>query len=416
MGLLTASTATGRRRRGAEAFVVMTALAAMALAACGGSSSTSSLSTAAATEAAASSAAPVASGAETTLNMLTWQGYHDQAWLDECQQKTGVTVNAVNVGSPDEMFAKLKASPDQWDLVLATSGWFNKYVQENLLFPIEESKVTALSTMKLGFPWKDATTVDGKNYGVLYNWGDQALAWIPDAMPTDASLKQYEGADGNPNDWNILWDPAFKGKVSVFDDPTSVLPMIALAAGVKDPYNWSEADYAAVKAKLNALRPQLKRLTSGYDDQTNQFATGEAILGYLNIQSVVGGVAQAGKMMQLNHEVKQTTPAWSDNYAITQAGAEKGQAVYDFINCTMELTYQARFIATSLNSGILDYDQATSADAVAAGLTEDKLKDTMIPATQGGEAFFKSMNFFKTVEDIQKRIDLWNEFKLGLGG
>ena len=192
--------------------------------------------------------------------------------------------------------------------------------------------------------------------------------------------------------------------------------MIALAAGVKDPYNWTDADYTTVKAKLDALRPQLKRLTSGYDDQTNQFATGEANIGYLNIQSVVGGVAEAGKELDVNHQVKQTTPAWSDNYAITTVGAAKGQPVYDFINCTLETPYQARFVATSLNSGILDYDQATSAEAIAAGLTAEKLADTMIPATQQGDAFFQSMNFFKTVENLEKRLDLWNEFKLGLGG
>lgn len=58
--------------------------------------------------------------------------------------------------SPAEMFAKLKAAPDQWDIALVTSGWFDNYVKEGLLVPIDESKVTGLETIKLGFPWKDA--------------------------------------------------------------------------------------------------------------------------------------------------------------------------------------------------------------------------------------------------------------------
>ena len=40
-----------------------------------------------------------------TLNVLTWQGYHEQEWLDAFTKETGIKVNAVNVGSPDEMFA-----------------------------------------------------------------------------------------------------------------------------------------------------------------------------------------------------------------------------------------------------------------------------------------------------------------------
>ena len=73
-------------------------------------------------------------------------------------------------------------------------------------------------------------------------------------------------------------------------------------------------------------------------------------------------------------------------------------------------------MAASGNSGTLDYGQATSADAVAAGLTEDKLNATLIPFTQQGDAFFSKMLFFQPVESLDKRVSVWNEFKLGLGG
>jgi hypothetical protein len=66
------------------------------------------------------------SGEDTqTLNVLTWQGYHEQEWLDEFTEETGIKVNAVNVGSPDEMFAKVKANPQQFDIALVTSGWYD---------------------------------------------------------------------------------------------------------------------------------------------------------------------------------------------------------------------------------------------------------------------------------------------------
>ena len=394
------STPRGRRVVGLTTAV---ALGAVVLAACGGSSRSSE--TSAAGSAAASPAGSAAAGGTCdTLNVLTWETYHDPAWLDEFKKETDITVNAVNVGSPDEMFAKVKAAPDQWDLALVTSGWFNNYVKDGLLAPIDESKVTALADLKLGFPWKDATSVDGKNYGVLYNWGDQPLAWLPDKV------------SGTPASWDVLWDAQYKGQISLFDDPTSVLPMIALAAGVQNPYNWSDADFAAVKAKLDSLRPQLKRLTSGFNDQTTQFANGEAVIGYLNNIASVALLKADGVTLNVNNTVEKGVPAWSDNYAITSsAAANKADCAYKLINYTMSLPWQARFIANTGNSGILAYAQATSADAMAAGLTAEKLGGTLIPATQEGDAFFKSMLFFQPVEDMQKRIDLWNEFKLGLG-
>src|SRR5690349_16545082 len=70
-----------------------------------------------------------------TLNVLTWETYHDPAWSEAFTQETGIEVNAVNVGSADEMFAKIKANPNQFDLALVTSGWFDNYAKADLLEP-----------------------------------------------------------------------------------------------------------------------------------------------------------------------------------------------------------------------------------------------------------------------------------------
>lgn len=368
-------------------------MATLALAGCGGGSSASD---------------------SKTLNVLTWETYHDRAWLSEFTKKTGIKVNVVNVGSADEMFAKVKSAPSSWDVALVTAGWFDNYAKADLLEPIDESKVSALNNINLGFDWRGAASSGGKLYGVLYNWGDQPLAWL-DGSLNSPSLSKYENAQGQPDDWNILWDPAFKGKVSLFDDPTSVLPMIPLALGFKDPYNLTDAQFAQVKQKLMELRPQLKRLTSGFNDQTDQFAGGEATIGYLNNIASQGAVAKAGKKLEVNNLVKQGVPAWSDNYAITrEGGGKKLDAVYKFINYTESTAWQARFVAASGNNGTLDFEQATSPEAQSAGLTKDKLDATLIPSTQQGDAFFSKMLFFKPVEDQSKRVELWNEFKLGL--
>jgi spermidine/putrescine-binding protein len=375
------------------------------LAACGDSGSSSS----------STSSGSSGGGTAKSLNVLTWQGYHDKPWLAEYQKKTGVKINAINVGSPAEMFAKVKANPGQFDIVLATSGWFKNYADADLLVPIDMAKVPNLDQIKLGFAWKDATTVNGKTYGILYNWGDQPLGWLTKQLPSGSSIAKYSDSSGVPNDWNILWDPMFKGKVSVFDDPTSVEPMIPMALGFPDPYNLNEEQFTAFEKKLMELRPQVKRLTSGYDDQVNQFATGEAAIGYINIATVALDVNKKGQGMRLNHEVKQGMPAWSDNFAITkQGGGKKLDTVYKFIGEGLTVPWQARFIAKSANSGTLNYDQATSAEARAAGLGKKELATTLIPATRAGDSFFKGMRFFQSVEDLQRRLEAWNKFKLGL--
>jgi spermidine/putrescine-binding protein len=380
------------------------ALAAILLGACGSSSNESS------------TGGGGGGGSGESLSILSWDGYDEPEWLEQFEEESGISVTSTSVGSPAEMFSKVKANPGQYDIVLATAGWFPQYVEADLLEPIDEAEVPAMKNIKLGFPWKEATSVEGTLYGILYNWGNQPLAWLPEKVK-GLDLSKYENSKGELDDWNVFWDPALKGKVSIFDDPTSVEPMIALALGFENPYNLDEQEFEEFEKKLLELRPQVKRLTTGYDDQTAQLQSGEASVAYLNIISIAAALKQEGTTLDVNNLVKQGVPAWSDNLAITkEGGGGKLEAVYKFINASLDPKWQARFIATTANSGTLNYEQATSQEAKSAGLTPAKLEETLIPETKLGEAFFSKQLFFQPVEDLQKRLNLWNEFKLGLEG
>jgi spermidine/putrescine-binding protein len=346
------------------------------------------------------------------INLLTWDGYHAQEWVDEWTAETGVTVNVTNVGSPAEMFSKVKATPAQFDIAYVTAGWYENYVAEDLVIPIDESRVPGIGQISDVFPWRDATSVDGVNYGVLYAWGDQPLGWNLDAIPGDYDIDQYLNDAGEVDDWNILWDPQFEGRVTIFDDPTSVQPMIALALGFEDPFNLTDEEFEQFSDKLMELRPQVRKLTTGYDDQVTTLVTEEAILGYINIGQVIVDVNAAGVPLAASHTVSQGVPAWSDNATITaQGGANKLDCVYDFIDANIQPGWQARFTKETGGTGTLSYDQA-----IEEGLTDEELAVTLIPQTQLGDAFFESMVFFKQVEDLDARLELWNEFKLGIGG
>ncbi len=386
-------------------FAVM-ALAAVLLVACGSSSEE--------TTGEGGGGGGEASGG--SLNILSWDGYDEPEWLNQFENETGISVTSTSVGSPAEMFSKVKANPSQYDIVLNTAGWFPQYVESDLLEPIDEKEVPAMNDIKLGFPWEEATSVEGTLYGILYNWGNQAMAWLPEKIK-GLDLSKYENSKGELDDWNVFWDPALKGKVSIFDDPTSVEPMIGLALGFENPYQLNDQQFEEFEKKLLELRPQVKRLTTGYDDQIAQLQSGEASVAYLNIISIAAALNQEGTTLDVNNLVKQGVPAWSDNLAITKEGGGSNlAAVYKFINASLDRKWQARFIATTANSGTLNYEQATSPEAKAAGLTPAKLEETLIPETRLGEAFFSKQLFFQPVEDLQKRLNLWNEFKLGIEG
>jgi spermidine/putrescine-binding protein len=332
--------------------------------------------------------------------LFSWASYHDKPWIAEYEKSRGVKVSMQLYGAVPDGFAKVQANPDAFDLVMPTAGWVETYVAADLLVPIDEGRIPNLKNVTSDFDWRTATEVDGTNYGILYTWGDEPLCWLPDEIDT-------------PTSWESLYDPAVAGKVSLVDDPTTVMPFIPIMLGFPDPYNLDEAQFQEMSDALMDLRGQVTHVSASIEDQTADFANGQVTTGVLyNVSTQVALRDDGIAMEQIIPD--EGAAAWSDNYAITKAGEAKSDLVYDFIDYTLSVPWQARFIGTSSNSGVLSLDEAESPEAVKNGLDKEALDRTLLPFTADGAAFFDQLKLLQQVPNLDEWLDLWNEFKTGL--
>lgn len=326
------------------------------------------------------------------ITLLTWETYHDKPWLDAYKRKTGVEVVAVNVGSGDEMFAKLQSGSVKADVIYSDSGTIARYAKAKLIAPIDVAKVTNVSNISPGMTWKDKNSLDGKLYGIPYNWGTQPL--------------MYNTAKVNPapTSWGALWDPQYKGKVVMFDAADVTIPMVALYVGAKDAYNLTDQEFDKVRAALKKLRPQVRTIAKGFDDAVNVFASGDGVIGYCQNISEIPAISKQGPPFTYALPAE-GTPEWTDNAILTPQGQR--QVVYDFIQATLEPTWQARFVNASSNNGILSLKEAQT-----AGVNADVLKVTNI-RDQEQPGFWDKMSPLRPPESVEKRLEVWNEFKAG---
>jgi spermidine/putrescine-binding protein len=354
-----------------------------------------------------------------TINVLSWQTYHDLPWVQQFEKKTGIKVRVQDMGSVAEGLAKVTSNRSEYDIVLATSGWFSPYVDHNLLEPIDVSRLPNFTkNYHLGFKYQAFTTVHGRVYGVPYTWGTGPLAYVP-AHLKGLNLSKYENSSGVVNDWNVLWDPALKGKVTLLDEAVdNVEPMVALALGYKDPFNLTQKQLVAFKKKLSALRPQIKFLASGDADQAQALASGEAVIGQTGGNYLAGQVKKGGVTLKVVNTLKQGVTAWADNYAVTKAGGARSPqelaCVYKFMNYTYALPWQYRLLAQEGQPGILNYAQATSSEAKAHGVTKHGVDLTLIPDTRKGAAFYSKLAWLKRYPNVQEMLNIWDKFKLGI--
>ena len=132
--------------------------------------------------------------------------------------------------------------------------------------------------------------------------------------------------------------------------------MVPLALGFKDPYNLDEEEFEAFEKKLMELRPQIKRLTSGFDDQTAQLAAGEASVAMLNNIATATALKEEGKTLLTPKHHQERDARLERQPGDHQRGrgeqARRRLQVHQLRRSTP--AWQARFIANSGNSGTLE--------------------------------------------------------------
>lgn len=330
--------------------------------------------------------------ADEEITIFTWETYHDDAWLAEWTQESGIKVNVVRTGGVDEMFAQASSGAVPADVFYIDSGSIKRYQQAKLIVPIDDSKLSEAANISPGLKYKERNSIDGTLYGVPYNWGTQPLMF-------DEAVVQ-----GGTDSWDVLWDEKYAGKVNLFDDAYITFPMIALKVGAKDPYNLTEEEFELCRQALVALRPQVQTVARGFNDAEALYFAGDAALGYCQNISIVFNLQAQGRKFNYSFP-KQGTPTWIDNAVISEKGNRP--AVYKFLNDNLTIPWQSRFIASSLNNGIL-----TEEGAKAGSVAEDIMKKTNI-IDQSQPGFWEKMSVFMFPENIDRRVQMWNDFKAG---
>jgi spermidine/putrescine transport system substrate-binding protein len=327
-----------------------------------------------------------------TVTLMTWETYHDKPWLDDYRSKTNVEIKSIIVGSGDEMFAKAQSGTVTPDILIFDSSLIPRFVKAGMVAPLVDSRLRNLGVISPGLNWRANNTFDGQLYGVPYNWGTQPLMYNAETIPTA------------PDSWAALWDPAYRGKVVLFDAADVTIPMVALYVGAKDPYHLTDEEFDKVRTALQDLRPQVRTIAKGFDDAVNIYAAGDGVIGYCQNISVVNTLNNSGKRFAFSLPTE-GVPQWQDNAIVTGAGQR--QEVYDFIDATLAPTWQATFIEASTNNGILSADEARKARVPDPVLAETNILSEQDPA------FWSTMRPLQDPESIAKRLEVWNEFKAG---
>ena len=122
--------------------------------------------------------------------LATWPNYHDPASFEAFTAATGAAVQVNVFGSNEEMLAILQAGGSGWDVFVPTNYTITTYVAENIIEPLDLSKLPNYDAASFDARFAGPGTVDGKLYGASKDWGTTGMqpSVTPASIATRGSL------------------------------------------------------------------------------------------------------------------------------------------------------------------------------------------------------------------------------------
>jgi spermidine/putrescine-binding protein len=325
-----------------------------------------------------------------TLGLLVWEGYADPAFVRGFEAKCQCKVSASYMGSSDELVAKLRGgSASNYDIISPSSDVATMIATSGLAAPLDLAKIPSYSQLLPFLTSLPLVKAGGKVYGVPFQWGPNPLLYDTTAFSTP------------PESWTVLWDPKLKGKISVWDDLSTVY-MAAQVLGFDKPsshhlYELSDAELVTVKAKLIALKPNIRKIWSTGGELTNLFQNHEIV-------AAMGWPLMTNQLRKSGFPIGETIPrenttGWIDHLMITAASEHKDLAA-DFL----EYVIQAKTQKTVTD--VTGYLPANP--QVAQFMTDSEKKNLHLDDLDN---YQKRIYFWENVPRRAKYNEIWNEVK-----
>ncbi len=202
---------------------------------------------------------------EGQVKILAWPGYLERGetdkrydWLTRFEKETGCKVEVKTANTSDEMVQLMKQPG--FDLVTASGDASLRLVKMERVTPVDVSKIPNWKTVDPRLQNAAWHTVDTVHYGVPYQWGPNVLVYDTRVFPKPPKswsilFEAQKLPDGKPNQDRIQ---AYDGPIAVADAALYLMKKNP-ELGIRDPYELSPTQYAAVVALLKQQRPLLNK-------------------------------------------------------------------------------------------------------------------------------------------------------------
>lgn len=210
---------------------------------------------------------------EGALDIVAWPGYIERGatdarfdWVTSFEKSTGCKVNVTVANTSDEMVTLMNEG--SFDLVTASGDASLRLIYSGRVRELDPETIPGWDGVDPRLRTASWHTVEGKHYGVPYQWGANVLLYSTKIFQTP------------PRSWRVVFEQSTLpdgrtniGRVQAFDGPIYIadaalyLMKTRPELGIKDPYELTVDQYRVV---LDLLRQQRRMIVRYWHDPMGQ--------------------------------------------------------------------------------------------------------------------------------------------------
>lgn len=318
-----------------------------------------------------------------SLSYFTWSSWGEAPFVADAKQKLGIELKPTFYSSSDEMMAKLRGGGTKiYDMIVPVQNYVEPAAKAGLIEPLNPAALTNSKDIFEQFATSPQWRVDGKLYGIPFVWGANAMAF---------NRKET----GELDSLGALFDPKYKGRIAMRDEPEDTLAVAALHLGIKKPYSMEEKELQEVKKLLISQKPLVRAYWKSVADVQNMLASGEVVVAWAFL-AVIAPLLKAGVDAGWVWP-KEGAVGWSESITPVR-GTTKLKLVEEYANFTLSPEY-GEFMARTTR-------YAPASKVAISRLEPQLIKDLGIDINNVGRLVFKDIP-----KDKSRWNEIWNEVK-----
>ena len=329
---------------------------------------------------------------DNSVNVLAFGGYEEPGMLDGFEKNTGIKVNLkIHDGSDEEMIALMQSSePGTFDVITPTSAYIPQAIEDGIIGELNPADFPLNDYFKIIAEWPPVWR-NGKLYAVVNRFGYYGITY---------NHKKFSEQDVSTYD--ILFDPAVKGRVALFDWFLPNMGCMSKYNGNSMPYDLNSAEFAELKETTLKLRPQV-----GLVGNTSQVI--QAMAGGSYDLAIAGEWVQAG-MYDDGLPFKALVPneggvTWDQAVCVSASTPNKENAV-KFVQYVTGPEFQSKLAIAKTYYSMVPNKNA------AMMLPNDKRELlNLADIDKFDEVFMANLSPRKSPENRQEWLDAWEAFK-----